>query len=247
MATSLAERRAHIISQDGRRSLFREVLVPLELARLLRSRLYCGYGVPHGDNSPVVSIPGLIASDATLVWFNFWGGRIGYQCCRSGISYANIQDPEEHIEKTTGIVEAIYEKTRRKVNLVGHSLGGLYARQIARLRPELIRCVITLGSPINGDPDECVNPMVMAMGRAAIPMLRNRAEIRRKMMEISEPLASGITSASIYTCDDGVVSWHACLDPNPNAINVKIKGTHSGLVVNVDAYKSMAEILAKAS
>ncbi|WP_273908748.1 esterase/lipase family protein, partial [Enterobacter bugandensis] len=50
------------------------------------------------------------------------------------------------------LVKELSDKHGSKISLVGWSLGGLYARQLAKMMPERVRQVITLGSPFAGDP-----------------------------------------------------------------------------------------------
>lgn len=245
MAVAQAERgvRPNNLPQNGRKPLYYEGLAGPEFAWFITSPVYRGIGVPLGDGSPVMAIPGLFGSDAYLVWTKDWLTRIGYHDYSSGISIANV-DPDRHIDKTTGILEEIVERTGRKSYLIGHSLGGIYAKMIALSRPDLVRGIIALGSPFKGDPDKSVDPFIIGAGRRIIPQLRNPDQLKKRREELSKPLMQGIRLTSLYTKADGVIDWHSCIDTDPQAQNIEVPGTHTGLIWNPRVYEHIAHILA---
>ena len=118
-----------------------------ELGLLLADPIYWGWGVPRGDGHAVLVLPGLLGSDRYLEPLRGWLRRVGYAPVRSGLR----QNPgwsEDIARRLTGRVEDAAERSGQPVTVIGHSLGGIYARSIAGRRPELVRQVITLGSPL---------------------------------------------------------------------------------------------------
>src|SRR5580693_3611771 len=106
---------------------------------------------PRGDGHPVLVLPGLIASDiSTRALRAFLKGR-GYDAhgWRLGRNFGLRPGIEDQM---LGDIAKLRQSSGRKVSLIGWSLGGIYARQLAKLRPDDVRLVITLGSPFTGSP-----------------------------------------------------------------------------------------------
>ena len=243
MALAL-ERRViiEVPSPNGRKPLFLEAFAPAEIPWLLTSPVWRGIGVPRGDGSPVITIPGFMNSDGYLVWLNSWLRRMNYRSYVSGIVINT--DPESHIEEVAEKAKRVYEREGRKVHLIGHSLGGVIARGVGHEYPEYIESVTALGSPIDGNFEEAVDPFVFALGEAVIPLLRNPEELAIRKEQLSQPLPRGVKSTYIYTKSDGVIDWHACVDPDPQATNIEVPGTHFGLAWNSIVYKHIANTFA---
>jgi pimeloyl-ACP methyl ester carboxylesterase len=212
--------------------IWREMFAGLDWLALRASPVYRGEGVPQGDGAPVVVVPGFLASDLSLVELHRWLGRVGYRPYYSGIG-RNVDCPRVMVERLIHTIEKAHRETGRKVTLVGHSLGGLLARGAAIKRPDLIERVITVGSPINGVR---AHPAILAAAHA----------LRGDCLETCIPwlqseLPAGVTAASIYSPTDGVVDPATCLAPGVQAIEVR--GTHTGLVANPNAFTALATLL----
>ncbi len=242
---ALAERSVdfRILPQDeGRKPLINEGKAFGELLTLYTNPIFYGIGVPHGDGSPVITIPGFMASDRYLLQLNSWLLLINYKIHFSGIPINT--DPESHIEEVAEKAKRVYEREGRKVSLIGHSLGGVIARGVGYKYPEYIESVTTLGSPIDGDFEEAVDPFVLALGKTIIPSFRNPEEFAKRKEQLLKPLPQGVRSTYIYTKSDGVVDWHSCIDPDPRATGIEVSGTHAGLIWNPRVYKHIAHTLA---
>jgi pimeloyl-ACP methyl ester carboxylesterase len=129
----------------------------------------------------------------------------------------------------------------RRVSLIGWSLGGIYARELARDHPDAVRQVITLGAPYRFRTGDRAWPSTLydVIGPRDDPYPgREMVEERRTPLPVP--------STSIYTRTDGVVRWHACIDADgPNCENIEVRGTHSGLGYNIAALVAMADRLAQ--
>jgi len=118
-----------------------------EFGMLMGDPIFWGIGVPRGDGRPVMVLPGLFAGDAYLQPLRDWLGRAGYSPVRSGID-RNPGWSSELIEALSQIALAEHQRTRRRVTIIGHSMGGLQGRSVAARLPEVVRHVIALGSPL---------------------------------------------------------------------------------------------------
>ena len=106
---------------------------------------------PTGDGHPVVVFPGLSASDASTAPLRGYLGTIGYQPQGWNQGF-NFGPRAGVLDAARRHIQARCDATGRKVSLIGWSLGGVYARELAKEMPESVRCVITLGTPFAGPP-----------------------------------------------------------------------------------------------
>jgi pimeloyl-ACP methyl ester carboxylesterase len=149
---------AEAVSQDAwthaaafwRPSLALEQRAGVELAELLTSPVFYGLGVPRGDHRAVLLLPGFLASDNNLVILAGWLRRIGYRPAQSGftVNAGSLDDLLRQVERRA---QAATSRGTR-VTVIGHSLGGIFARIMAVRRPDLIDSIITLGSPLSSNP-----------------------------------------------------------------------------------------------
>lgn len=117
-----------------------------EFGLLLQDPVFWGWGVPRGDGHSVLVLPGLFAGDRYLWPLRGWLLRVGYRPVPSGLD-KNPGWSEELVGELGQLAEREYEGAGR-VTIIGHSMGGLLARSIARRRPHVVRHVIALGSPL---------------------------------------------------------------------------------------------------
>ena len=118
----------------------------------LSARLWRGFGHsrPRGPEQgpPALVIPGFLTSDRSALELRKALAENGFRVYPWGLGI-NKGAYKELFEALVARVNEIYDG--RKILLVGWSLGGLFAREIARQMPEKIRAVVTLGSPISCD------------------------------------------------------------------------------------------------
>lgn len=232
-----------------------ELLFTAELILLHASPLYYGFGIPHGDNSAVVLIPGFLCPDAYLAPLHQWLARIGYDPYFSGIGF-NTECPNllirQQLNKT---IEKALEKSGNKVHLIGHSLGGVIARAIAAQRPEDIASVTTLAAPFRGTVAHSVILQAAKMvrknilekhGSSVLPECYTGHCTCDFLDSLRREMPTGVTETAIYSESDGVVDWQYCKTDRPEA-DVLVTGTHVGLVYNASVYNIIAELLARAN
>jgi pimeloyl-ACP methyl ester carboxylesterase len=134
-----------------------------------------------------------------------------------------------------------------RITIIGHSLGGVFGKVLARLRPDLVEHVVALGAPLTDDPRKAAHPLVGALANMLLREGLTRAEIEaERLMErelITGPLPHNVRLTSLYTREDAVVHWRACLDPDPRAVCHEVRGTHIGLAWNVQVYRHLGQAL----
>ena len=235
--------------------LWREVFAGLDWLSLRASPVFYGVGIPRGDKSGVIVVPGFLGTDHYLYEMYWWLRRIGYTPFMSNIGW-NAECLNVLTERLSDTIDKAYAETGRKVHLIGHSLGGVLSRSIAIRKAEEVASVITLGSPIRG-----VRSHPLVLGRAEDVrnlFLKKRREdwpecytgyctcaaVVALMVPQSE--VPELRHTAIFTKTDGVVDWHVCVNEDPTA-NFEVSGTHVGLAFNLAVYKLIAQRLAQAS
>jgi triacylglycerol lipase len=235
-------------------SIWKEALFAAELLLLHTSPVYYGLGIPHGDGSAVVIIPGFLGSDTYLSQMHSWLAKIGYRPYFSGVG-VNAQCPNLLIQhKITDNIQKALLATERKIHLIGHSLGGIIARSIAAQRPDDIASVITLGSPFRGTvvhksvlrAAEAVRKRILQVeGDDVLPACYTGRCTCNFLNSLRRKLPKKLHETAIYTRNDGVVDWRYCLTGNAEN-DFEVPGTHVGLTFNPTVYSIVAERLAAA-
>jgi pimeloyl-ACP methyl ester carboxylesterase len=194
---------------------------------------------PRGDGHPVLVLPGLVASDvSTRPLRSFLKGR-GYAV--SGWKQGRNFGLREGVQDSmVDLLCELNEMHGRKVSLVGWSLGGLYARQLAKMMPDRVRAVITLGSPFAGHPKATNAWRVyeMASGRSA---------------EHSDPAFGGalsdpppVPTTAIYSRTDGICAWQGCREKtSAQSESIEVESSHCGMGHHPAVVYAVADRLAQ--
>ena len=227
--------------------IWREGRTGLELAGLLRDPDFRNPPVA-GAGRPVLLIPGFLAGDESLALITGWLRRGGYRPfgagMRSNVGCAKdaLDALERRLERNSG---------GKRVTVIGHSHGGTLARSLAMRRPDLVAGVVALASPLVDQL--ALHPLarlpvrlVGGLGSLGTPGLFRReclgGECCTEIHSAAErPFPAGVGFVSVYSRTDGVVDWHACLDPRARA--VEISSSHVGMAVNAEAYRAVGQAL----
>jgi pimeloyl-ACP methyl ester carboxylesterase len=195
---------------------------------------------PRGDGHPVLTLPGFLASDLSTAPMRRYLGELGYD------SYAwkmgrNIGSFSRMRASLRDRLAEIYGSRGRKVSLVGWSLGGVYARDLALQAPDMVRYVVTLGSPFANDIR--ATNATRLYERLSGEAVGDNSELRKA---IAGDLP--VPTTSIYSRTDGVVNWRTCLvRPSETAENIEVHlASHIGLGVNAAALWALADRLSQA-
>jgi pimeloyl-ACP methyl ester carboxylesterase len=192
---------------------------------------------PRGDGHPVLVLPGLVASDrSTRLLRSFLAGR-GYQVHGWGLgrNYGPRPNVEEEMLAT---VDRLHAKSGRKLSLIGHSLGGAYARVLAAQRPDAVRSVVTLGSPIAGHPrsSNAWRVYEFTSGKSAFD-----ARLWRQVTQTPQ-----VPTTAIYSRSDGIVAWQSSVERGgPHTESIEVVSSHVGMAVHPLVLYAVAERLAQ--
>ena len=195
---------------------------------------------PRGDGHPVLVLPGLMASDVSTRPLRSFLGSKGYQV--SGWQQGRNLGLREGVQdEMVFLLKKMNDTTGRKVSLVGWSLGGLYARQLAKTMPERVRSVITLGSPFAGSPRSTNAWRVyeMASGR--------RADEEDERFGGSLSVAPPVPTTAIFSRTDGICAWQGCVEKTSvQSESIEVESSHCGMGHHPAAVYAVAERLAQA-
>lgn len=197
--------------------------------------------LPAGDGHPVLVYPGLGFSGSATIELRTRLLQIGYQVYdwELGVSVLpSTASFDTWINLMGGQLQRVERAHRRAVSLIGWSLGGLYAREIAKLFPDQVRQVITLGTPRAGP----LQPVDFARSTS----LSDEGSAERSLMTRLRTKPP-VPCSSIYSRTDGLVDWKECIDPElPGAHNIEIEGvSHLGMVHHPDVLRAVAKLLAE--
>ncbi len=238
--------------KSASRPIWRESFVGLDWLALHTAPVLYGLGIPHGDGSAVITVPGFMGTDVYLRELHCWLERIGYRSYVSEIG-RNADCIDLLVDILLQTIQKAYDDTHGTVHLIGHSLGGVLALSAASLRPDIVASVITLGAPFRGMRS---HPMVMEMSK----VVRNRIRSARRdqtrpacftgycdcdaVSALQIPCPHSIPHTAIYTRTDGIVDWRVCINDDPTT-NIEVQSTHLGLVFNPWVFESIANRLAR--
>jgi len=194
---------------------------------------------PKGDGHPVLTLPGFLASDLSMAPMRRYLKELGYDAYawNMGRNFGGVASRRGALRD---LLKRIHEATERKVSIIGWSLGGVYARDLAVQMPEMVRSVITLGSPFADDvrATNATRLYELLSGEAVGDIPEIRAGIAGDMP---------VPATSIYSRTDGIVNWHTTqLRPSETAENIEVHfASHVGLGVNPAALWAIADRLAQ--
>jgi triacylglycerol lipase len=251
---SRPQKRLHVQEPDTApsMSMWQEALVGVEMLLLHATPVYYGLDIPPGDGSGVVVIPGFLANDAYVMELYAWLKRIGYRPFYSGIGM-NADCPNLLIgRRLNETIDEARRKTKGKLHLIGHSLGGIIARSVAASRKDEIASVITLGAPFRGTS---MHPRVMQLVDLVRQQILNTHEEKvlpdcytarctcSFLDHLRKEMPAPVAETAIYTRSDGLVDWQYCITGNA-ADDFEVTGTHLGLAFNPIVYRIIAHRLA---
>lgn len=218
-----------------RAGLLREARGLFELPRLFL-RIPALTREPRGRGEPVLVLPGYGAGDGSTVILRSYLRLLGYRV--RGLGRAKSGEVPDLLMRVLKRLVSFARRSEREVCVVGWSLGGYLAREAARERPDLVKQVITLGTPVVGGPKYTV--VAHLMRRRGIDMDAIEAQIEsRNRVSLTTPVTA------IYSRADRVVAWRACIDRQcENIEHVEVGTTHVGLGFSPEVYRIIAQRLA---
>lgn len=224
---------------EGVRTMSEAALLSVTWGYLHRSSRNTRQAKP---NLPVMVLPGFMGGDASTAILRSFLSSLGYK------AHPWLLGTNDGTERIQNALLRRFKRLRQHydqpIALVGHSLGGVFARELGREFPQDVAQVITLGSPFGITDVNAVNPLVR---RLFEHVSGDSVENRRAQLLQSDPSHPiGIPCTSVFSRTDGVVHWQTCLEKKtPLTQNVEVWGSHCGLVVNPSVLHVVADRLAQ--
>jgi pimeloyl-ACP methyl ester carboxylesterase len=212
------------------------LLMALPLLRLL----------PRGDNHTVMVLPGFMAGDESTMVLRGYLSSMGYTAL-PWLLGRNTGGLEVMQARLRDRFEEACTQSNSPVSLIGQSLGGIYARELARWAPDKVRQVITLGSPFGvthaGETQSAVKRLFEQQTGMTLAQMRDAITT----MELRKTPPIPLTA--IYSKGDGIVNWRVCreVDEDHQTQNVEVWGSHCGMGFNPSIYRIIADRLAQST
>lgn len=192
--------------------------------------------LPRGDGHPVMILPGFVGNDSYNRPLRLFLRAMGYHAVgwKQG---RNLGHGKLDWARLGERVEKLYHHEGRKISLIGHSLGGVFAREAARRHPERIRQVVSLGSPIGK-----YRQLASAL-HGLYELLNESGHLEG---EEHWHVAPEVPVSAVYTRFDGVLDWRVCLqrDGHSRCENIEVYGSHNGMTLNPMVWALLANRLA---
>jgi len=191
--------------------------------------------VPKGDGSAVLLFPGFLTGDWATAELIKWLRTIGYDARGWGRG-SNWGPSALAIARCRALLDDAAQRSGRKVALIGRSLGGLYARELAKDTPDRVSRVITLGTPVRFPVATPLSPFASALAHNFEKAFVDRAPLL--------PQNPPVPTTAIYSRKDGIVPWQACLiEESATSENVEVDSAHTIMGSNPKAMRTVAERL----
>lgn len=223
------------LRRPHRSGMIREAYGLLEFPRLIL-RVPDLARQPRGNGQPVLVLPGYSVGDGSTAILRYYLRLLGYRV-RGWKLGRNSGNVPELLPRVLKRLISFAHRTRQEVRLIGWSLGGYLARELARERPDLVRQVITLGTPVVGGPKYTVVARHYRHRGIDLDAIEAEIELRNQIC-----LRTPVTA--IYTRGDAIVAWQACIDRNgSNVEHIEVSTTHFGLGFSPEVFKIIAQRL----
>ena len=218
-----------------------EIRVLLEVASCFAYLPLLKKIAPRGDGHAVLTLPPFMSDDKFMGPLRRFLEALGYQP-RGWELERNTGFDDGKFKHLVRRIERIADRTGGKVSLIGHSLGGIYARHLGHEIPHAVRQVIYMGTPFNISDEASVDLPIRRIYERLNP-----AETNTELMQSTIDLGATPTpSTAIFSEGDGFVPWRFCIDePDSNSENIRIHGSHSGMPFNLPVLYAVADRLAQ--
>jgi hypothetical protein len=219
------------------------VLEPLRaMSDYLAGLAHPSIPLPRGDGHPVLIFPGLGASGCATESMRERLRALDYDIhdWEQGVNQWPEDDFDGFLVLLSEQLKQIYALGHRPVSLIGWSLGGLYARELAKTHPELVRQVITLATPFADQPNSTHAGWLFTLLNGGVSPM-DEALLRRLSTDPKVPCTS------IYSSSDGIVGWEGCVGKeSEHHRNIEVENiSHWGMLHNPEVLRVVARLLAE--
>ena len=216
-----------------------EVRAVFELAAFVATRPILGL-LPKGDGHPVLVLPGFLASDSSTKPMRRLLDDLGYASYGWDLG-RNVRVDLQRVHEMEALLLKIHKESGRKVSIIGWSLGGVFARELAKLHPSAVRQVISLGSPIHDDRGHTNASRLFEYFNGKDPEPVKHGHFTG--LDQAPP----VPTTSILTKTDGIVHWRGSVQHpqtgNDQTENIEVLASHVGLGVNPSVMVALADRL----
>src|SRR5262249_21748090 len=189
---------------------------------------------------PVLVLPGFMAGDFSTRALRAFLRDKGYRTHGWKLG-RNLGPNDALIAAIVARLQDLHRRYDRRVSLIGWSLGGIYARELARAMPEWVRQVITLASPFRDLAAANVPRFLRRRARRRTPV-RDDTPVRARLRE---PLTVPMTA--IVSRTDAIASWQSCCtEVGPFSENLEVESSHLGIGHHPVVLLTIADRLAQA-
>lgn len=218
-----------------------EARAVLEVASFFAYRTLLEKMSPNGDGHPVMTLPPFMSDDTFMSPMRKHLVSLGYDALAWELEQNTGFDDDKFNILAARITKRA-EKTGEKVSLIGHSLGGIYARLLAHEIPDAVRQVIYLGTPFNISDEQSVDLPIRRIYERINPV-----EMPSELMQSTvDTGATPMPSTAIYSEGDGFVPWQFCVDEVDEVTeNIRVAGSHTGLPFNLPVLFAIADRLSQ--
>ena len=233
-----------------------ELRVPLEFAASVAAAPWLA-SAPRGDGHGVIVYPGFMGSDLSTAPMRRLLRWLGHDV-HGWEQGRNLGPQPEVMDEALARIRALAARHGRPVSLVGWSLGGVYARELAKLAPDAVRQIISMGSPFvmhsgdgsgsdtGRDSDEPIGDPAAATNAKRLFDYVNRGKPRMTPTRDAMRQPPPLPTTSIYSRSDGIVAWQCSIEiSSPLTENIEVPASHVGLGVNPWALYALADRLAQ--
>ncbi len=193
---------------------------------------------PRGDGHPVIVVPSFLRGDGHTAPLRRFLAGCGYAVEGWGLG-TNLGPTASALDGIETLLAAVHRRHGRKVTLIGHSLGGVIARELAKQHQGQVRQLVVLASPIRLPTASPLEPVYKLLARW------HSIDPTGAAAEFNTPPEVPVTA--IYTRSDGIVAWQSCREVE-GAVreSIEVRGAHGTMVRNLAAWRIIADRLAQA-
>ena len=192
---------------------------------------------PRGDGHPVIVLPSFLRGDGHTAPLRRFLAGCGYAVEGWGLG-TNLGPTAAALDGIEALLAATHRRHGRKATLIGHSLGGVIARELAKQHPEQVRQLVLLASPIRQPTASPLEPVYRLLTRW------HRIDAASAAAQLNAPPETPVTA--LYTKSDGIVAWESCREiEGARRESIELRGAHGTMVRNPAAWRIIADRLAQ--
>jgi pimeloyl-ACP methyl ester carboxylesterase len=191
--------------------------------------------LPRGDGRPVLVLPVIGRGDDHAAPARMALDQLGYRAFGWELG-TNVGPTPRLLEGIEQRLLALHER-HGPLDIVGFSMGGIFARLLAHLHPDKVRQVVTVCSPFRRAVDSAFVPLRPLLPVWGTPDLLAVAD------RVGQPLP--VPGTFIFSRNDGIVAWESCVEPSQPEDCFEIPGLHVTMIQDPDVWAIVAPRLAR--